>query len=177
MNRDSEDAKNGLRKMMSRSYVIFFLWWFFHLVCVEEAWAGARSMKDNSSFYQPYVYKDNGRGGREPEFSIKRSGLLPDWISLGVQQRIRYEMLTNQFRAGSSGNDQVLSFRTLAQANLRLHPQLNLHLELQDSRQELADSGTNLTTAIVNSAELLEANIYWFANFIFRRIKQFPSSV
>ena len=142
----------------------FFFWWFLHLVSFSATSASEPPLIDSGSFPQPYVYKDNGRGGTEPEFSIKRSALLPDWISLGVQQRIRYEMLKNQFRVGASGNDQVLSFRTLAQANLRLHPQLNLHLELQDSRQELADSGTNLTTAIVNSAELLEANIYWFAN-------------
>ena len=137
----------------------FFFWWFLHLVSFSATSAREPPLIDSGSFPQPYVYKDNGRGGREPEFSIKRSGLLPDWLSLGVQQRIRHEMLNNQFRAGSQGNDQLLSFRTLAQANLRLHPQLNLHLELQDSRQGLADSGTNLTTAIVNSAELLEANI------------------
>lgn len=123
---------------------------------------------DNGSFPEPYVYKDKGVGRGRPEFSFNKSGLLPDWLSLSVQHRTRYETLNSQFRSGTSGSDQVLSLRTLAQATIRLPRNFRIQLELQDSRAELADSGTRMNTAIVNSAELLEGNIQWLTENLFQ---------
>jgi hypothetical protein len=51
---------------------------------------------------------------------------------------------------------------------VRLHPNFKIQLELQDSRAELADSGTALTPGIVNAAELLEANLQWLAEGLFQ---------
>ncbi len=129
-------------------------------------WAGDRT--SDFSFPEPYVYNDNGLGDGEPKFTLNDSGILPDGLSLAVQHRIRYETLNSQFRSGSTGSDQVLSLRTLAQATVRLHPKFRIQLELQDSRAEKADTGTPLSTAIVNSAELLEANIQWWAKGLFQ---------
>jgi Alginate export len=131
-------------------------------------WAGNSPPKDDDSFPQPYVYSDRGLGDAEPRFTFNESGALPGWLSLAVQHRTRYETLNNQFRSGSTGNDQILSLRTLAQATIRLHPGFKIRLELQDSRAELTDTGTRLSTAIVNAAELLEANLQWFAKGLFQ---------
>ena len=144
-----------------------------HYNCIIGAWLAvlllipsslyATSLKTENPYPLPYVYKDNGLGTTEPRFTFSESGVLPEWLSLAVQHRVRYETLNSQFRSGSTGSDQVLSLRTLAQATVRLHQNFKIQLELQDSRAELADTGTRINTAIVNSAELLEANLQWLA--------------
>jgi len=126
------------------------------------------SYEDNDPSPKPYVYKDKEIATTEPRFTINESGALPDWLSLAVQHRARYETLNSQFRSGTTGSDQALSLRTLAQATLRLHPNFKIQLELQDSRAELADSGTAISPGIVNAAELLEANLQWLAKGLFQ---------
>lgn len=82
----------------------------------------------------------------------------PDWLSLSGSQRTRFETLDGQFRAGRNGGDQVLVFRTTLHGELRLED-LRLSIELADSRAKLADSGTPLSTGIVNTLELLQAYV------------------
>jgi hypothetical protein len=130
------------------------------------------SYKDDGLSPKPYVYKDREIGNTGPRFSLNDSGLLPNWLSLAVQHRTRYETLNSQFRSGTTGSDQALSLRTLAQATVRLHPSFKIQLELQDSRAELADSGTALTPGIVNAAELLEANLQWLSKGLFQENSQ-----
>jgi len=131
-------------------------------------WAQDPPLKDDASFPEPYIYKGKEIGDGEPRFTFNESGVLPDWLSLAVQHRARYETLKSQFRSGTTGSDQALSLRTLAQATVRLHPGFNIQLELQDSRAELADSGTAITSGIVNAAELLEANLQWLKKGLFQ---------
>jgi len=119
-------------------------------------------------FPKPYIFKDRGMGHFEPKFSLNQSGVLPVWLSLSLQQRTRYETLDRQFRSGASGSDQVLSLRTLAQATVHLHSDWKIQLEFQDSRAERVDSGTAMSTAIVNAAELLEANLQWLQKGLFQ---------
>ncbi len=97
---------------------------------------------------------------------------LPDWFSVSGEHRVRYETLSEQFRLGSRGSDQVLSLRTLAQAKLRFNDQFQLKLELQDSRAELVDSGSRINNTLVNSAELLEANLVWKSEGLFQKGSQ-----
>ena len=61
----------------------------------------------------------------------------------------------------------ALSLRTLVQTDLRFSKTFRMHLELQDSRAELADVGSRMNSSIVNSAELLEANLVWEAKNLF----------
>ena len=92
---------------------------------------------------------------------------LPEWISITGEHRTRYEFLNNQFRSGSVGSDQIFSFRTLVQTDLRFSKTFRIHLELQDARAELADVGSRMNSSIVNSAELLEANFVWEVKNLF----------
>ena len=124
-------------------------------------------LHDPKDFPKPYIFKDNGWGPDEPRFTIDRSGMLPTGLSLALQQRTRYETLNHPFRPGTTGSDQILSLRTLVQANLALNPRLKIQLELQDSRAEAADTGTLVNTSIVNTTELLEGNIQWLEEGLF----------
>ncbi len=71
------------------------------------------------------------------------------------ETRVRYETLEGQFRAGGSGGDQLLLFRTLAHARADFGD-LSLGLELQDSRTYGADSGTPLTSSLTNPLDVLQ---------------------
>jgi hypothetical protein len=145
------------------------IWWpaFLMLLIPATSLAKHFDFEDDEPSLKPYVYKDKEIANTEPRFTFNQSGALPDWLSLTVQHRARYETLNSQFRSGTTGSDQALSLRTLAQATIRLHPSFRVQLELQDSRAELADSGT-VSTGLVNAAELLEANLQWLAKGLFQ---------
>jgi alginate export protein len=91
---------------------------------------------------------------------------FPDWLTLSVEHRTRYETLDNQYRAtvnGQPGNggDQALVFRTLVHGKIDLD-YFRIGAEMIDSRIELADQGSatnssRLTTTIANPLELLQA--------------------
>ncbi|HEX9647505.1 MAG TPA: hypothetical protein VGB88_08410, partial [Alphaproteobacteria bacterium] len=83
---------------------------------------------------------------------------LPDWLSVTGTHRIRYETLDGQFRAGGKGGDQVLALRTTVLGELRFDG-VRIGAELEDSRIELADKGTPLSTSLVNALELLQGYV------------------
>jgi hypothetical protein len=97
---------------------------------------------------------------KEP-FKLNKAFELPDWLNVQGETRIRYETLEGQFRAGGKGGDQVLAFRTLVLAEASLErlelAQVTLGAELQDSRMELDDAGTPLSTSNVNALDVLQA--------------------
>jgi Alginate export len=80
----------------------------------------------------------------------------PAWLSVRGETRVRYETLTGQFRAGGSGGDQKLAFRTLLLGEAGTGP-VRIGVELQDSRAELDDAGTPLSTGSINAFDLLQA--------------------
>ena len=86
----------------------------------------------------------------------------PEWLTVSGTHRIRYETLDHQFKAGKSGGDQILNYRTFLMFKADL-PEFDIVVEFEDSRQSLADEGTSLSTSIVNPLELLQANISWSA--------------
>ncbi|MFK7897808.1 MAG: alginate export family protein [Myxococcota bacterium] len=84
--------------------------------------------------------------------------LLPDALFLHVAHRTRYEFLNDEFRAGRNGDTDIVAFRTLIHAGVKLPYGLTVGAELQDSRAE-QNADTRLNTGIVNAAELLRAYI------------------
>jgi hypothetical protein len=84
---------------------------------------------------------------------------LPDCLELSGSARVRYESLDEQFRTTSGGTgNQILVFRTLLAAQLSFD-NWGAVAEFQDSRQELADSGSPLKSSDVNTSELLQAYV------------------
>jgi hypothetical protein len=93
---------------------------------------------------------------------------FPEWLTINIEHRSRYETLDQQYRAvingvPANGGDQALVFRTLLHTRFEFE-QIHLGVELMDSRIALADSGTatasqRLTTTIANPIELLQAYV------------------
>lgn len=79
-------------------------------------------------------------------------------FTLSGETRIRYETLDGQFRAGGEGGDQILAVRTLAKAEFEGEG-FAAGVELQDSRAELDDQGTPLSTSLVNPIDVLQAYV------------------
>ena len=80
---------------------------------------------------------------------------VPEWLMLRGETRVRYESLEGQFRAGRSGGDQLLLFRSLLLAEADAGP-VTLGVEFQDSRTYLADDGTPLGSSIANPFDVLQ---------------------
>ncbi len=133
-----------LRVAKSLSFILFLILNFFSIIQGEKAIAA----------------------GNKP-LSLNATAGLPGWFSITGEHRSRYETLNNQFRANSGGSDQILSLRTLVQTELRFNQDLKIKTEFQDSRAELADDGSRMNNSIVNSAELLEANLNWKTKNLF----------
>ncbi len=144
-------------------WCLIFLFWFSSC-----CWAKNSLNSSLNNFPKPYIFEDKVLGPLEPLFTLNKNGFLPSWLSLSLQNRTRYETLIHPFRSGARGSDQVLSLRTLIQATLHLNSIFRIQLEFQDSRAELADSGTPINTSIVNSVELLEANLQLYSNDLFQ---------
>ena len=77
-------------------------------------------------------------------------------FTLSGEVRARYESLDGQFRAGVSGSDQLLAFRSLLHGRADLGA-VTVGAELQDSRTYLDDAGTPLSSSYVNAFNLLQA--------------------
>jgi len=82
--------------------------------------------------------------------------VLPERLSISLDFRSRYEYLDDQFRAGRSGDEEIVVLRTLVDTRLRITDWLTVGAEFQDSRAVFKDDAL-LSTGIVNAAELLRA--------------------
>ena len=88
--------------------------------------------------------------------SAEQNKILPDWLKISGEARVRYESLDGQFRAGGRGGDQALAFRALILAEAQFDP-VTFGIELQDSRKELNDPGSTLSASLVNPLDVLQA--------------------
>ncbi|MCA9414125.1 MAG: alginate export family protein [Candidatus Omnitrophica bacterium] len=82
----------------------------------------------------------------------------PDWLKVSGHQRTRYESLSDQFRFIGHGSDQILAFRTTLKMEFDLDC-FDLVVEMIDSRQELADTGSPLSPGIVDTLDILQAYV------------------
>lgn len=89
---------------------------------------------------------------------LEKALAAPDWFSLGGTYRLRYETLNHPYRAGASGSDEILVGQLLLNARVTLNA-FYANFELEDARQELADSGTALGTDSVDTFEPLQAYV------------------
>lgn len=72
--------------------------------------------------------------------------------------RVRYESLSDAYRAGRDGSDQQLSWRTRALGEYDAGA-ITIGAELFDARAWLTDDGSFLTSTAINTLELLQAYV------------------
>lgn len=84
-------------------------------------------------------------------------------LGWAVTQRTRYASLWNQFRPGLSGDDQALSLRTTARLDVSLG-QTHLVAEFQDARAYFTDSQSNVSTALVDTYDILQLKLQYTAS-------------
>lgn len=99
-----------------------------------------------------------GSAHAEQPWRLQTALNAPEWLTVEGEARVRYETLDKQFRAGGSGGDQILAFRTLLLLEADPGP-VAFGLEFQDSRASFDDSGTPLSTSIVNPLDVLQAYV------------------
>jgi hypothetical protein len=87
---------------------------------------------------------------------LEQALAAPDWFSIDGSYRARYETLNHPYRAGASGSDEIFVGRLLLNARVTVNA-FYANVELEDSRQRLADSSTALGTDSVNTLEPLQA--------------------
>lgn len=83
-----------------------------------------------------------------------------DAVTLSGSFRARYESASAPFRANGVGSDQILLLQTTLKAEAKTDNFSGV-VEVRDSRQELADAGTSLSSSSVNPLDILQAYATW----------------
>lgn len=91
---------------------------------------------------------------------------LPEWLTLKIDHRTRYEGYDNAFKTGTHGGDQVLAFRTNVFMGIK-YDNFNLGAEFVDSRIALEGSNTPFNTSLINQTDLAQAYLAWQSHDIF----------
>ena len=79
----------------------------------------------------------------------------PHWLEVSGSQRMRYEYLDNRYRAGRTGDDELLVWQTLFKTQLHFDS-IDVAVELLDARQSLAENDSSLSSGNVNTLDVLQ---------------------
>lgn len=101
-----------------------------------------------------------GAGPPSPpqKWTLQRALDLPDWITVGGQFRLQFEVFDEGFRQENGGN--AFLARTLFDLTLHAGPWFATG-ELADSRALSTSSDLPLDTSLVNALELLQGHVGW----------------
>lgn len=102
----------------------------------------------------------------KPIWSLHDALKLPEWLSLSVEQRTRYETMDGRFNANAKGGDQQIALQTDVALEARFN-QWRIGGEFLDARQWGADSGSSINNTHVDQADLLQAYLAWSDQNIF----------
>jgi len=109
-----------------------------------------------------------GSGNYEkPLWNLQDALKLPDWLSVSLEQRSRYEMMSSNYKANGKGGDQQIALQTDVFMEARFQ-QFRFGGEFLDARQWGADTGSTLNNTHSNSADLLQAYLAWSEQNIFQ---------
>jgi len=104
--------------------------------------------------------------GATENWSLQKQLNHPEWLTLKIDHRTRYEGYTNPFKKLSDGGDQVLAFRTNVFLGIK-HYNFNFGAEFIDSRLALEGNNTPYNTSLINLTELAQGYVAWQSNDVF----------
>jgi hypothetical protein len=96
----------------------------------------------------------------KPIWNLHDTLKLPDWLSLSVEQRTRYENMDGRFNAGGKGGDQQIATQIDVFMEARFD-KWRVGGEFLDARQWGSDAGSVLNNTHVNTADMLQGYIAW----------------
>jgi len=96
----------------------------------------------------------------KPVWNLHEALKLPNWLSLSVEQRTRYETMDAHYRADSAGGDQQIALQTAAFLQVRWDA-FRLDAEFMDARAESADEGSGVNNTHADTAEFLQSYLAW----------------
>ncbi|OAI29349.1 alginate export family protein [Methylomonas koyamae] len=102
----------------------------------------------------------------KPVWNLHDSLGLPKWLSVGLEQRTRYETLDNAFKANGKGGDQQIAL----QSDLWLQAGFDafrLGAEFLDARALAADSGSGINNTHADQADFIQGYLAWAKQNIF----------
>lgn len=80
---------------------------------------------------------------------------LPDWLTLNIEQRTRYETMGGCFRGGCKGGDQQIPLQNDVFLEARWH-NFRLGAEFLDARQFGSDDGSGINSTHVDTADFIQ---------------------
>lgn len=96
----------------------------------------------------------------KPVWNLHDALGLPEWLSLSLEQRTRYETMDGSFRAGSKGGDQQIPLQT--DLWLEAHSEhWRLGGEFLDARQFGSDEGSAINNTHVDEADFIQGYLAW----------------
>ncbi|MEC4749179.1 alginate export family protein [Methylomicrobium sp. Wu6] len=134
-----------------------------------QAYTGSADAEEKKSYTQPpftsfssqmpdallgsYKYK-------KPVWNLHDALDLPEWLSVSLDQRTRYETMDGSFRKGSQGGDQQIPLQTdlWLEAHLR---QWRVGGEFLDARQFASDKGSQINNTQVDEADFIQGYLAW----------------
>ncbi len=102
----------------------------------------------------------SGLGQATENWSVQKQLNLPDWLTLKIDHRTRYEGYDNAFKKDQSGGDQIMAFRTNVFLGIH-YDNFEIGTEFIDSRIALEGGNTPMNTALINQTDLLQAYLAW----------------
>ncbi|NOT83796.1 MAG: alginate export family protein [Methylococcaceae bacterium] len=101
-------------------------------------------------------------GGKyeKPVWNLRDALKLPNWLSLSVEQRTRYESLDGSVKANGKGGDQQIPLQLDVALEARLG-QWRLGGEFLDAREIGADTGSGVNNTHVNNADFIQGYLAW----------------
>lgn len=96
-------------------------------------------------------------GGKyeKPIWNLHDALNLPNWLSLSVEHRTRFETMDGCFRGGCKGGDQQIPLQTDVFLEARWHG-FRLGGEFLDAREFGSDSGSGINTTSVDDADFIQ---------------------
>lgn len=101
-----------------------------------------------------------GNPYEKPVWNLHDVLKLPDWLTVGLENRTRYEGLGGTFKPGVQGGDQVIAI----QSDLWIQAQLGkfrIATEFMDSRGLDADKGSYINNNTVDTVDFIQAYASW----------------
>jgi hypothetical protein len=102
----------------------------------------------------------------KPIWNLHDALKLPNWLSISLEQRTRYESMGGSFKANSRGGDQQIPLQTTLWLEAHLNS-FRIGTEFMDARGLDSDKATLVNNTMVNTLDFLQGYATWSDQNVF----------